>query len=375
MTNHIRYLLAFASLIASVACFAGERSMRDRNDAIIVRAVQRMKEVDYSNDEHVQQAIQRHVAKHVGTAEYVELAARFRPDGMIENLMQLVLSDQPDAVRVRALGLMLSVDEGRKAVRQMLAGDSADQGKSVATALALLGNRRSQMLLAEVVSDPGRPFDQRKNAVVAMALNQNTSKSLLAIAQQNRLPADTRLLAGGLLSRSRNSEVRTTAIELFPQPQQKDRKPLPPLDQLAEMKGDAANGAKLFSGVATCGNCHPVAGQGKQVGPDLSEIGSKLSREAMLTSILDPNAGISHNYESYVVLTNDGQVINGLKISNTEDQVVIRTAEAIDHEIATADIESMKQSETSIMPENLHQTIDQQGLIDVVEYMMTLTSK
>jgi putative heme-binding domain-containing protein len=141
------------------------------------------------------------------------------------------------------------------------------------------------------------------------------------------------------------------------------------------LKGDAVNGAKLFAGVATCGNCHPVAGQGKQVGPDLSEIGSKLSREAMLTSILDPNAGISHNYESYVVLTVDGQVISGLLISKTEDQVVIRTAEAIDREIASADIESMKQSDQSIMPENLHHTVDQQGLIDVVEYMTTLQKK
>jgi putative heme-binding domain-containing protein len=375
MTTSNFSLLAFATLIASVSCFADESSLQDRNDAIIVRAVERMKDVDFSDNDHVQQAIARHIERQVGTVRYVDLAARFRPDGMIKNLTQMVLSDVDDSVRVRAMGLLLSTDHGRRGVRQQLNGDSIDRAKEVATVLALLGNGRSQSFLAELVSDSKRPYDHRKNAMIAMASNQNTSKRLLSIAEKNELPPDTRLLAGGLLSRSNNQQIRKKALELFPQPEQKDRKPLLPLDQLAQLKGDPANGAKLFSGIATCGNCHPVAGQGKQVGPDLSEIGGKLSREAMLTSILDPNAGISHNYEGYVVLTADGQVISGLLISKTEDEVVIRTADAIDRKIQSADIESMKQSEKSIMPENIHQTIDQKGLVDIVEYMTTLKKK
>ena len=95
----------------------------------------------------------------------------------------------------------------------------------------------------------------------------------------------------------------------------------------------------------------------------------------MFTSILDPSAGISHNYENYIVLTASGQVINGLKVSETPDEVVIRTAEAIDRTIAQDDIEQMKKSEKSIMPDNLHQMVDQQGLVDIVEYMTTLTKK
>lgn len=38
----------------------------------------------------------------------------------------------------------------------------------------------------------------------------------------------------------------------------------------------------------TCNKCHLVRGEGKQIGPDLTEIGSKLSREAMFESILYP---------------------------------------------------------------------------------------
>ena len=133
---------------------------------------------------------------------------------------------------------------------------------------------------------------------------------------------------------------------------------------------------KLFRGVATCANCHIVGDHGKEVGPNLSEIGSKLSREAMLVSILDPSAGISHNFEQFNVLTSGGgQVITGVKVSESDSEVVIRTAEAIDRRIPQEDIEQIKKSEKSIMPENLHHLFDQKGLIDIVQYMTTLKKK
>jgi hypothetical protein len=53
----------------------------------------------------------------------------------------------------------------------------------------------------------------------------------------------------------------------------------------------------------------------------------------------------------------------------------LRTAEAIDRTLAAGDIVEMKKSEKSIMPEGLHQTVDRQGLVDIVQYMTTLRKK
>jgi putative heme-binding domain-containing protein len=141
------------------------------------------------------------------------------------------------------------------------------------------------------------------------------------------------------------------------------------------LTGDVQRGEVLFRGKATCSNCHIVNQFGKQVGPDLSEIGTKLSAEAMYVSILDPSAGISHNYETYIALLDSGQVLSGVLISQTDDQVILRTAEAIDRTIATGDIVEMKKSEKSIMPDGLHQTVDRQGLVDIIQYMTTLRKK
>jgi putative heme-binding domain-containing protein len=92
----------------------------------------------------------------------------------------------------------------------------------------------------------------------------------------------------------------------------------------------------------------------------------------MFTSILDPSAGISHNFENYIVLTDSGQVFNGLLVSETPDEITLRTADAIDRKIPQDEIEQVKKSEKSIMPDNLHHNVDQDGLVDIVEYMTTL---
>lgn len=364
-------LVGFACLPAS----ADDEGLRARNDAIIIRALERMDGYDYSKDEHVKAAIARHLDRSEGTAEYLRLIKRFSPDDLGEKLAQMLVSDVSDSVKVEAAGLLGETEGGPQQLRAMLAGESVEDAARLATILGLLGNGRATSMLGDVAADAERPFEVRKNAIVGLARNRPGEKRLLALAQSKQLVADTRMLAGGLLAKSKDAEFRKQAAELLPQPKQKDRKPLAPIDELAKMSGSADRGQKLFRGVATCANCHIVNKFGKEVGPDLSEIGTKLSREAMFTSILDPSAGISHNYENYIVVTVSGQVINGLKVSETPKEVVIRTPEAIDRKIPQDDIEQIRKSEKSIMAEDLHHTVDQQGLIDIVEYLASLKKK
>jgi putative heme-binding domain-containing protein len=371
----IRSFFCFAVAIITTTVSLADDALRARNDAIIVRALERMDGYDFSNDAHVREAIARHLAQNEGTAEYVTLARRFRPANMADKLASLMQSGVADSVKVDAANLLGETDNGPKLLRQMLKSESEAQATETARVLSLLGNGRAINILRDVASDAERPFAVRRHAVSGLAGNRNGEQVLLQLAETKQLAADTRLLAGGLLARSREASVREKAAELLPQPQQKNQQPLEPIDKLAQMRGDAEAGLKLFRGTATCANCHIVDGFGKEVGPNLSEIGNKLSREAMFTSILDPSAGISHNYEQYIVLTDSGQVINGLKMSETPLEVVIRTAEAIDRKIPRTEIEQIKKSETSIMPDNLHLNFDQKGLIDIIEYMTTLTNK
>ena len=339
---------------------------------MIVRAVERIEGYNYRSNPEVKKAILRHINRSEGTPDFIKLVKRFKPAGIEPKLVAALHSENRSAA-VEAAELLLEMDSGRKLVRGLIRDESA--GAPVIDVLGLLGNGRANHFLSEIAADPECPYALRRASVSGLARTRQGQTQLLKLAETKKLVGDTFLVAGALLARSKDEELRTAAAKVLPQPELKNAKPLPPIDRLAKMKGDAENGLKLFRSTATCSNCHVVGKFGKEVGPNLTEIGSKLTREAMLTSILAPSAGISHNFENYAVLTEEGQVISGLKMSETESQVVIRTAEAIDRKIPKVEVVEMKKTEKSIMPENLHHLTGQQGLIDVVEYMMTLKKK
>ncbi len=345
-----------------------------RDDAIIVRSIQRMQGYDYRSNPKITDAINRHIDRSKGTPDYIRLIKQFRPEGIDQKLQAVVLAADNSAA-VEAMQLLCDLPDGPKQVRGLLRGKNTDSAARVAEVLGIFGNGRAHKILGDMSSDEKIAYKIRRTSVAGLARNDGGARLLLQLAKSSKLVGDTRLLAGALLARSRNGDIRKQAASFLPQPKQKDQKPLPPLDELAKIKGNIVNGKKLFQTTATCAKCHIVGKLGKEVGPNLTEIGSKLSKEAMLTSILDPSAGISHNYENYLVLTDEGQTITGLKVSETATEVVIRTAEAVDRRFAKDEIENIKKSDKSIMPENLHHLIDQQGLIDIVEYMLTLKKK
>ena len=115
-----------------------------------------------------------------------------------------------------------------------------------------------------------------------------------------------------------------------------------------------------------------VAGSGKEVGPALTEIGSKLSKQALLESILFPSAGISHNYETYAVVLETGNVVTGLMVSKTDQEIVIKTQDAIVRKFALQEVDELHTVNASLMPADLQKEMSTQDLLDVVEYLMTL---
>src|SRR5690606_24310478 len=123
-------------------------------------------------------------------------------------------------------------------------------------------------------------------------------------------------------------EIREAAVRFFPLPPGKDDAPVPPLQELVNIRGDVARGQKVFATHGECSKCHVVGTEGKEVGPALTEIGGKLSSQALFESILFPNAGISHNYETYAVELEDGNLVTGILVSRTEENIAIKTAEA-----------------------------------------------
>ena len=157
-------------------------------------------------------------------------------------------------------------------------------------------------------------------------------------------------------------------------PESAGKTPLPPVPVLAAKSGNESIGKTLFADKATCAKCHKVKGQGKEVGPDLSEIGSKLSKSAMYVAILDPSAAITHNYQSYLIELDNGLVETGLLVNQTDESLTIKSAQGILKSFALTEVEAIEPSPVSLMPADLQKLLTADELIDVVEYLTTLKS-
>ena len=148
--------------------------------------------------------------------------------------------------------------------------------------------------------------------------------------------------------------------------------PLPPLAELVKQAGDAGRGRAVFVGAGTCAKCHVVGSEGKNVGPNLSGIGAKLSRQALYESILAPSAAISHNYETYTAVLDDGRSVTGLLVSQTPEQVVLRPADGVEATLAAKQVDQLVRQPISLMPADLANTLSAQELADVVAWLETL---
>jgi putative heme-binding domain-containing protein len=238
-----------------------------------------------------------------------------------------------------------------------------------------LGNstdNKAADLLTPLVKDDKLDLGQRREATRAMAKIYNGAVRLIKMSEAKQLDDRLRAAAALPLNTAQWDQVRKFAIKEFPLPAAKDDVQLPPLPELIAMKGDVERGKKIFETTGTCAKCHVVNKGGKEVGPNLSEIGSKLSRQAFFESVLYPSAGISHNYETYAVVLDNGTVVTGIVTNKTDAEVTIKGADALLRTFPTAGIDELQKQDVSLMPADLQKVLSAQDLADVVDYMQTL---
>jgi putative heme-binding domain-containing protein len=362
----------FASAAADEAADKAAADEAQRaHDTTIVETVLRIEGFDLNTSAKAKAAVLRHLQTQRGTSRYLELVERFELRETSGELLKLAIENPGDTVGVGAARLLLKFKQ-TKPLNKLIDGDDQEAAVALVTALGYVGSKEAVALVLPLVTDTKRELSIRSAAAKAVGRNVNGQRTLLELVIAKKLPEDLNFSVANILHTSLDENIRARAIKLLKLPQAAGSKPLPPVSQLVKLRGNAAQGSALFAGKATCAKCHTVRGKGKEVGPDLSEIGSKLSREAMYVSILDPSAGISHNYETYLLATEDGNVLSGILVSQTKESVTIKTAEAIVRTIPVAEIDVLKKQKISLMPAGLVKELTQDDLVNVVEYLQSL---
>ena len=134
-------------------------------------------------------------------------------------------------------------------------------------------------------------------------------------------------------------------------------------------RGDARRGAALFESRA-CQSCH--AGS-RALGPDLTGVTNRFSREDLFTAIVAPSLDVSPLYRTTHVETRDGQVLSGMVAFESADGLILQTSANVTVRVATSDIASRQPGTRSLMPSGLLKDLTPGDLADLYRYLRTLT--
>jgi len=134
---------------------------------------------------------------------------------------------------------------------------------------------------------------------------------------------------------------------------------------------DPVKGEKVFRKLS-CMNCHALGGAGGHIGPDLSSIGANAPTDYIITSVLQPSADIKDGYELNRVVKNDGSVLMGYPVSETESTVVMENTNGDKLTIPKSQIDQQNVVPGSLMPPGLTSSLTRDEFVNLIGYLSKL---
>jgi putative heme-binding domain-containing protein len=133
------------------------------------------------------------------------------------------------------------------------------------------------------------------------------------------------------------------------------------------------NGKNMFA-ASMCMSCHSFKGEGGQIGPDLTQLGTRFSARDILESIIEPNKTISDQYAATIFYLKDGKSIMGRLISQDDEKYTVSQnpfAPQILREIPKKDVDRTKVSDISIMMPGMINNLNSDELRDLMAFLMS----
>ena len=359
--------IALFSLLLALPLSAAEVLEADKR---IVQTVQRLSTFDYAKaNPKTREAINRYLDATAGGDEYFTLVEKYQIAAQAGTLLTITTTQAGTPKAGEAVKLLLKLG-AQETVGQALTGLAPDAAGALLESIANVGSQEAVALAMGAVSASGTVAEVRLRAVKALGLSASGQKALLEATRARTLPDDVREAAGTALTTSTDEAIRTEAAALF---RMAAKKPLPPVAELAKKTGDPVKGQLVY--MSYCFTCHQVNGTGIDFGPALSEIGSKLAKEALYDSILNPSAGISFGFEGFEVKTKTGDTFIGMVASETADELALRVPGGVVQKMPRDTVASKTPLGVSLMTPGLHTVMEETQLVDLVEYLAALRKK
>jgi putative heme-binding domain-containing protein len=241
----------------------------------------------------------------------------------------------------------------------------ADVRAAAARALGTIGDPAlARLALARWV---GYPLDTRREVVLALARSPALSAVAVEALEQGQLAAtDLPPDARDVMRRLPDAALRRRAEKLLPRPAGDRAQLFRRYQEALRLPGDARRGAEVFA--RHCLTCHALPGRGGSVGPDVAGAASRPAA-ALLEDVLDPNKEVAPNYLSHVLITTRGQVLTGLVANETAASVTLRQAGGVEDVVTRREIQELRSTGRSLMPEGLEDVIPPADMADLLRYL------
>lgn len=140
---------------------------------------------------------------------------------------------------------------------------------------------------------------------------------------------------------------------------------------LAQPTRDRAHGRRLFTEIG-CAQCHRIGTEGGLAGPDLTVVGARFDRRALLESIIEPSRVIADVYRTVTITAKSGAIHDGRIVAENAKTVTLATNPVdLDSQqrIATSEILSRRISDVSSMPEGLLNSLTREEILDLLSWL------
>ncbi len=267
--------------------------------------------------------------------------------GDMSTLMQTALADKDPTVRRAALTLLpgLPITPAAKVshLGSLLQTGAVTEQQGALEVLGTLKSAESRALLA-------RYLDDLEAGRLAPVLHID----LVDAVQTDGAPALQRRLDAR--QRAQNADA---LIKAFPAG--------------AITGGDARKGQQVFNQnpLAECTRCHAIRGRGADVGPELTRIGSALTREQLLDALVSPNTRIAPGFGTVGVTLKNGDRVDGTLKEETATELVVLTGTPVaPRRLAKAEIAERTDPVSAMPPLGL--VLKPREVRDLVEFLSGL---
>lgn len=282
----------------------------------------------------------------------------------------------PESVRDAAMTALAGIgDENTVEILAKYAGRRNDTATRTAAIRAMLevsvddaSEHAADLFTEDVAPDPSslvRDFLKADGGAKALA----TALKGKTMSAENAKRAERVVSASGRKQNVLLMALRTSGA-LDDGAPELTKKEMAALVEKVQTKGNARRGRKHFRKL-DCYQCHALAGAGGTLGPEMTSIGASAQIDYLIESNYYPDKAIKEGYHSLLVDMKDGDFISGIKVTETNTELILRNALESEIRIPIANI-AMREDGGSLMPTGLGDSLLEDEFVDLVRFLSEL---